>query len=227
MDEILIDEKVYVSSKRAAKITGYAKDYVGQLCREGRVQSRLVGRSWYVLESAIKDHRFGKAGEEEVERSVTTPAISSVWESPRYESVLSNPLPVVQRHEERTVQVVAEETTPEYVPARRDRVDVEEVEEIRESVAPVESVEESVPFFAVEDEVYMSPTRDNPAPVLPRRPSGKVRGGGVYGGILRLMVVLAALSSLGLAVVNSGYIDKYIASASQASFLTGLHVLIK
>jgi hypothetical protein len=59
MDELTLDDKKYISSKQAAKITGYAKDYVGQLCREGRVQARLVGRSWYVLESSIKDHRFG------------------------------------------------------------------------------------------------------------------------------------------------------------------------
>jgi hypothetical protein len=59
MDEITLDDKTYVSSKRAAKITGYAKDYVGQLCREGRVEARLVGRNWYVLESSIREHRFG------------------------------------------------------------------------------------------------------------------------------------------------------------------------
>lgn len=59
MDELLIEEKKYISSKQAAKVTGYAKDYIGQLCREGRVPARLVGRSWYVLETAIQDHRFG------------------------------------------------------------------------------------------------------------------------------------------------------------------------
>ncbi len=59
MDEITLEGKTYVSSKRAAQITGYAKDYVGQLCREGRVLARLVGRNWYVLESSIRDHRFG------------------------------------------------------------------------------------------------------------------------------------------------------------------------
>ena len=59
MDELVIGDKKYVSSKQAAKVTGYAKDYIGQLCREGRVPARLVGRSWYVLESAIHDHRFG------------------------------------------------------------------------------------------------------------------------------------------------------------------------
>jgi len=81
MNELIIDDKVYVSSKRAAEITGYAKDYVGQLCREGRVQARLVGRSWYVLEDSIKAHRFG---EEEVESPESDLEEVSVVEAPRY-----------------------------------------------------------------------------------------------------------------------------------------------
>ncbi len=52
MDELILDDKKYLSSKRAAKVTGYAKDYVGQLCREGRVEARLVGRNWYLPEPA-------------------------------------------------------------------------------------------------------------------------------------------------------------------------------
>ena len=67
MDELTFDGQVYVSSKRAAQITGYAKDYVGQLCREGRVIARLVGRNWYVLESSIREHRFGVQEESEPE----------------------------------------------------------------------------------------------------------------------------------------------------------------
>jgi hypothetical protein len=59
MDELTLAGKTYVSSKRAAEITGYAKDYVGQLCREGHVVAKMVGRSWYVLESSIREHRFG------------------------------------------------------------------------------------------------------------------------------------------------------------------------
>jgi len=59
MNEIIIGDQTYISSKKAAEITGYAKDYIGQLCREGRVEARLVGRNWYVREAAIRDHRFG------------------------------------------------------------------------------------------------------------------------------------------------------------------------
>lgn len=85
MDEILIEEKRYISSKRAAKVTGYAKDYVGQLCREGRVPARLVGRNWYVLETAIHDHRFGPQADEPV-RSAEVSESRQELDSPRYEA---------------------------------------------------------------------------------------------------------------------------------------------
>jgi len=96
MDEILIEEKKYISSKQAAKVTGYAKDYVGQLCREGRVPARLVGRSWYVLESAVHDHRFG-AKEGPSEEVKSAPESRSTWESPRYEASEAEILPSVNR----------------------------------------------------------------------------------------------------------------------------------
>ncbi|MBA3789542.1 hypothetical protein H0X32_04115 [Patescibacteria group bacterium] len=87
MEEITLDDKTYVSSKRAAQITGYAKDYVGQLCREGRVEARLVGRNWYVLESSIREHRFGKESSKNQVPSVSE-AIQksslSTWEKPNY-----------------------------------------------------------------------------------------------------------------------------------------------
>ncbi len=120
MDEIVIEEKKYISSKRAAKMTGYAKDYIGQLCREGRVPARLVGRSWYVLESAIQDHRFGNpepvaastpAGEPE-------PPTTSA-ESPRYESVTTaESFPFINhlRDEKTPVQEEKKETDEEVVP---------------------------------------------------------------------------------------------------------------
>jgi len=87
MDEITIGDKTYISSKQAAKITGYAKDYVGQLCREGRVEARLVGRNWYVLDSAIREHRFGKEEPEPVVKEVET-AVDRVatWQKPQYEA---------------------------------------------------------------------------------------------------------------------------------------------
>jgi hypothetical protein len=102
MDEILIDEKKYVSSKQAAKITGYAKDYIGQLCREGRVPARLVGRSWYVLESAIQDHRFGDTSshteaEEAVKAPSPAPTLPWTQQPPRYQAAPIDVLPTAER----------------------------------------------------------------------------------------------------------------------------------
>ncbi len=101
MNELTLDGKIYVSSKRAAEITGYAKDYVGQLCREGHVEARLVGRNWYVLETSIREHRFGKK-EEVVEASIETrkpTANVSAWEKTHYESEVPAYIPPI-RHED-------------------------------------------------------------------------------------------------------------------------------
>jgi len=56
MDELVIEGKKYISSKRASEITGYAKDYVGQLARLGKVPATRIGRAWYVDEVALLLH---------------------------------------------------------------------------------------------------------------------------------------------------------------------------
>lgn len=53
MDELEIQGRIYISSKRASELTGYAKDYIGQLAREGKIGGTRVGRAWYVDQEAI------------------------------------------------------------------------------------------------------------------------------------------------------------------------------
>jgi len=90
MDEVTIGDKTYISSKRAAEITGYAKDYVGQLCREGHVDAKMVGRGWYVYEPSIRRHRFGDP-REEVHEAAPEPIAApqpaaAAWEPPVYKA---------------------------------------------------------------------------------------------------------------------------------------------
>ncbi len=109
MDELTIDGKVFVSSKKAAALSGYAKDYVGQLCREGRVESKLVGRSWYVYEPSIREHRFnderskGKGGVESDSvfnaKTSENTNIQAVWQQPAYTSESYENLPVLSENE--------------------------------------------------------------------------------------------------------------------------------
>lgn len=48
--------KKYLSARQASLETGYSQDYVGQLCRSGKIDARRVGRAWYVSEQAIKNY---------------------------------------------------------------------------------------------------------------------------------------------------------------------------
>jgi hypothetical protein len=112
MNELTIDGNIYISSKKAAEITGYAKDYIGQLCREGHVEARMVGRSWYVLESSIRAHRFGgdprvaARASEQIDSQPVSPLDG--WEKPTYVSEMA-PTMLIPTRTHATETPVAEE----------------------------------------------------------------------------------------------------------------------
>ncbi len=56
MDELEIDGKTYLSSKRAAREHKYHIDYIGQLIRGGKIVGKKVGRSWYVEAQSLKGY---------------------------------------------------------------------------------------------------------------------------------------------------------------------------
>lgn len=56
-DSIILEGKIYISARRAAKIINYAQDYVGQLCRLGKLECKMIGRSWFVTEESLIAHR--------------------------------------------------------------------------------------------------------------------------------------------------------------------------
>lgn len=57
MEVLEIDGKRYVKAAKAAQASGYTTDYVGQLCRRGKVSAHLVGRSWYVDADELRTHK--------------------------------------------------------------------------------------------------------------------------------------------------------------------------
>jgi len=57
---ITFDGKDYVSAARAAKLTGYNQDYIGQLARGGKVLSRQIGNRWYVDRQMLLSHKSQK-----------------------------------------------------------------------------------------------------------------------------------------------------------------------
>jgi hypothetical protein len=58
--EIQLDGKDYASAARAADMTGYHQDYIGQLARGGRIPAQLVGNRWYIEKEALIQHKKEK-----------------------------------------------------------------------------------------------------------------------------------------------------------------------
>jgi hypothetical protein len=61
-DTFTYDGVEFISTQRAADLTGYAQDYVGQLARSQEVIARRVGRRWFVSRPALITHKKNKDG---------------------------------------------------------------------------------------------------------------------------------------------------------------------
>lgn len=56
-DELHIGGKNFVSSKKAAVLTGYAQDYIGQLARGGQIVAQRVGNLWYIDMDSLSGYK--------------------------------------------------------------------------------------------------------------------------------------------------------------------------
>lgn len=57
METILDNGVTYVKATALAKKYRYTTDYIGQLCRSGKVDAKLIGRAWFVSESSLTNHK--------------------------------------------------------------------------------------------------------------------------------------------------------------------------
>ena len=246
MDEIIIEDKKYVSSKRAAKETGYAKDYVGQLCREGRIPARLIGRNWYVLESAIQDHRFGmpetaaKAPQPRAEEAILPPT----WQSARYETEESKGLPSVNLLKAST-ELAGESTVLPDTPQPEISESIENIQDTWQDwfkdIQPIEPPEaESEEVSIAIQAIYHPPLAPRePLPVVRREKSIVASEEPVEDEeepvsysysrpvFAISILVLVGFIAVSFAVLGSGYLDKSIASYNPVSMIAGVSVYNK
>ncbi|MDO8231969.1 MAG: hypothetical protein Q7T37_02090 [bacterium] len=228
MDEILIEEKKYVSSKRAAKITGYAKDYIGQLCREGRVPARLVGRSWYVLESAIQDHRFGDQSHEEKEREAASSSVfPGTWGTPRYEASVIESIPPVNRLRDNSVKGVEEEDTitPEKHPSKDDKSEEDKNKRNEDIHVPIHTVYELPPEELLPRSLVDKVVKDSVkvATIQYERRQAKR----IYVPIVVSALCVIATAIVAVATIGSGYFDKYLSRIESANVISGINIYNK
>lgn len=107
MEEISVKGEKYVKASVIAKKFGYTQDYVGQLCRGEQVKATLLGRSWYVNEESLIEHKKGRyrsnlakskeAVRKFTEEKLVIPSVPAVFKSPlirsTYEEDQSDLLP--------------------------------------------------------------------------------------------------------------------------------------
>lgn len=75
METLTLGEKQFVRAKSAARELGYTSDYIGQLCRAGKIDAKLIGRSWYVDVNELKAHkktRYGSKGTNKIKVKINS-----------------------------------------------------------------------------------------------------------------------------------------------------------
>ncbi|MFZ2522094.1 MAG: helix-turn-helix domain-containing protein, partial [Minisyncoccia bacterium] len=55
--DLFFENKKFITSKQASKLTGYSKDYIGQLSRSQKIESRRIGHTWYVCEESLLNYK--------------------------------------------------------------------------------------------------------------------------------------------------------------------------
>lgn len=78
-DTITVDEKTYVTSKKAATMTSYTQDYIGQLARSGLIEAQRVGGLWYVNIESLQSYK--SAPREETPRQTVAQPVAQESDS--------------------------------------------------------------------------------------------------------------------------------------------------
>jgi len=103
--DLYFDGKQFISSSRAAKISGYVNDYIGQLCRDGKLDCKMVGRSWYVSFESLIAHKNAN-GSASKNKSKKTIEIETPKLSVETFQITSPLLPTVDPHPPKTNEFV-------------------------------------------------------------------------------------------------------------------------
>lgn len=137
METISVNGETYIKGNILARELGYTSDYVGQLCRGGKVKAELVGRSWYVEPSSLKSHKrsryrsVAKKSEEQIKREINRrKEVEQVASRPNFYSKLHHAdvqyyqdeddlFPSLKPREERE-ETLVEEVPLEYVEKHDD-----------------------------------------------------------------------------------------------------------
>jgi hypothetical protein len=166
MDTLQHNGSLYVKASVLAKRHRYTTDYIGQLCRQNKVDAQLVGRAWYVNEHSLLNHKIdrkkdtrqneiiSKNATENDESSVRV-NVHSVTSKKTFKQFFSPELPAPVNHHWQNRAVAYVDDAATLVPQVTNKIRKSIIEAV--SVSPVST---SVPVNLAESEtleVHVSP----------------------------------------------------------------------
>ncbi|HEY4495732.1 MAG TPA: NYN domain-containing protein, partial [Candidatus Paceibacterota bacterium] len=77
-NELILAGKKFITSKKAAGLFGYTQDYIGQLCRGDKIDARRIGRTWYISEESIFEHKKLYGGSELQNKEIISSEIKKI-----------------------------------------------------------------------------------------------------------------------------------------------------
>ena len=89
MNELMIEGKKFYSSRRTGDILGYTNDYVSKLCRNGKLNARMIGRSWYISEDSIQNYKESIICEKDLRKKGLSKTMSSEYHSRQVDPSIS------------------------------------------------------------------------------------------------------------------------------------------
>lgn len=181
MDAIEILGVRYIKADDAARLTGYATDYIGQLSRGGKIDGRRIGRVWYVNETEVVAHKRNnsRSNKQRTQRAlrkdIAAGQINHVYfdpsrtSMPEYRTRLLN-ADIKYEEDERPLSPVLEKMDT-LSPAIQEEPEQKEAEEVPPPSDVAEEEALSVPITRLEDEKEEGPgyVFDNSAVILSER----------------------------------------------------------
>jgi hypothetical protein len=185
---VSFDGKDYVSAQRAAEVTGYHPDYVGQLARNGKVLSRQVGNRWFVDREAVVEH---KRHNDALLAAVQAESVGLLRDADQ--------IPVEEPREDLHFIYKAEDESKEYFP----KIEVSEGgthNYIDELDRLVDDPVNEIPIRVIKPRVIVGESYDS----MPRYPRNATNTRGS-----RLISFTATAAVLGFLAVGIGYMYTY------------------
>lgn len=139
MKSLVLEGKEYVKAREAAKEYGYTSDYIGQLCRSGKIDAQLVGRTWYVALDSLYKHKKSRY------RSSQKKTKEKVKEEIAARQTMSQPTsPIFYNRLKNNVSITYSQDVDELIPAPK-KITVLSEEVVEEKATSLDVSEDSAP----------------------------------------------------------------------------------